>query len=285
VDLPDGSVDAVITDPPYYDNVMYAELSDFFYVWLKRSLRDVWPQFCDLAITDKQSEAVANPSLFKDIATHSGRGKRAAGTSTAAELANAHYEDLLTKSFREAHRVLNEGGVLNVMFTHKRVDAWDTLGSSLLNAGFSITSSWPVATEPEKSLHQAKKNPAQSTILLNCHKRESSTPAYWADIRNDVAQAAVDAVARFGGHGLKGVDLTLATYGPVLGVLSRNWPVFTGGGLSISLPPCRWLTQGLLRPARVGLRGGWARLPGLDRGPLRPGGLIALGCGLATSCR
>ncbi len=228
VDLPDGSVDAVITDPPYYDNVMYAELSDFFYVWLKRSLRDVWPQFCDLAITDKQSEAVANPSLFKDIATHGGRGKRMAGTSTAAELANAHYEDLLTKSFREAHRVLNEGGVLNVMFTHKRVDAWDTLGSSLLNAGFSITSSWPVATESEKSLHQAKKNSAQSTILLNCHKRESSTPAYWADIRNDVAQAAVDAVTRFSGHGLKGVDLTLATYGPVLGVLSRNWPVYTG---------------------------------------------------------
>lgn len=228
VDLPDGSVDAVITDPPYYDNVMYAELSDFFYVWLKRSLRDVWPQFCDLEITDKQSEAVANPSLFKDIATHSGRGKRAVGTSTAAELANAHYEDLLTKSFREAHRVLHEHGVLNVMFTHKRVDAWDTLGSSLLNAGFSITSSWPVATEPEKSLHQAKKNSAQSTILLNCHKRESSTPAYWADIRNDVSKAAADAVARFGGHGLKGVDLTLATYGPVLGVLSRNWPVFTG---------------------------------------------------------
>lgn len=228
VDLPDGSVDAVITDPPYYDNVMYAELSDFFYVWLKRSLRDVWPQFCDLAITDKQTEAVANPSLFKDIATHSGRGKRAAGTTTAAELANAHYEDLLTKSFREAHRVLTATGVLNVMFTHKRVDAWDTLGSSLLNAGFSITSSWPVATESEKSLHQAKKNSAQSTILLNCHKRGSSSPAYWADIRNEVAQAAVDAVARFSSHGLKGVDLTLATHGPVLGVLSRNWPVYTG---------------------------------------------------------
>lgn len=228
VDLPAASVDAVVTDPPYFDNVMYAELSDFFYVWLKRSLADTWPEFCDLAITEKQEEAVANPSLFRDIATHAGRGKRAVGTSTAAELASAHYEDLLTQSFAEAHRVLKDQGVLNVMFTHKRVDAWDTLGAALLNSGFAITSSWPIATESENSLHQAKKNSAQSTILLNCHKRGSTTPAYWADIRQEVGQAAVDAVGRFSGHGLKGVDLTLATYGPVLAVLSRNWPVFTG---------------------------------------------------------
>ncbi|SCG15503.1 Adenine-specific DNA methylase, contains a Zn-ribbon domain [Micromonospora echinofusca] len=228
VALPDGSIDAVITDPPYYDNVMYGELSDFFYVWLKRSLKGVWPQFCDLPVTDKQAEAVANPSLFKDVATHSGRGRKAEGTSTAAELATAHYEKLLTESFAEAHRVLGERGVLNVMFTHKRVDAWDTLGAALLNAGFAITSSWPIATEAETSLHQAKKNSAQSTILLNCHKRGDTLPAYWVDIRSDVEAAAVDAVTNFSKHGLRGVDLTLATYGPVLAVLSRNWPVYTG---------------------------------------------------------
>ncbi len=226
--LPDASVDAVVTDPPYYDNVMYGELSDFFYVWLKRSLKGSWPEFCDLPITDKMAEAVSNPSLFKDIATHSGRGRRPNGTFTASELASRHYEDLLTQSFREAHRVLRDQGVLNVMFTHKRVDAWDTRGAALLNSGFAITSSWPIATESENSLHQAKKNAAQSTILLNCHKRGTTTPAYWADIRQEVAQAAVNAVGRFSGHGLKGVDLTLATYGPVLAVLSRNWPVFTG---------------------------------------------------------
>lgn len=228
VELPAASVDAVVTDPPYYDNVMYAELSDFFYVWLKRSLAPVWPQFCDLISTDKQAEAVANPSLFKDVATHIGRGKRAAGAKTAGELADARYEDLLTQSFRQAHRVLTDAGVMNVMFTHKRVDAWDTLGAALLNAGFAITSSWPVATEPENSLHQAKKNSAQSTILLNCHKRGDTTPAYWGDIRRDVEQAAEDAVRRFTDHGLRGIDLTLATYGPVLAVLSRNWPVYTG---------------------------------------------------------
>lgn len=225
--LPDGSIDAVVTDPPYYDNVMYAELADFFYVWLKRSLGDSWPELCSLVMSDKEAEAVANPSLFDQVATRTGRGKRATGRS-AADLADEHYEELLTRSFREAHRVLKDDGVMTVMFTHKRVDAWDTLGQALLEAGFSVNSSWPVHTESEHSLHQAKKNAASSTILLTCRKRESTVPAYWADIRGEVAAAARTAAAELSADGLVGIDLTLATFGPVLAVLSRNWPVYSG---------------------------------------------------------
>ena len=227
--LPDTSVDAVITDPPYYDNVMYAECSDYFYVWLKRSLRDTWLEFCDLVVTDKEQEAVANPALFRDVAVTASKGKRKqAGAKTARDLADARYEQLLTESFAEAHRVLKADGVLTVMFTHKRVDAWDTLGMALLGAGFAIDASWPVHTESEHSLHQAKKNAASSTILLTCHKRRGTAPAYWADIRRDVERAAEEAAHRFAADGLTGVDLTLATFGPVLSVLSRSWPVYTG---------------------------------------------------------
>jgi putative DNA methylase len=227
--LADCSVDAVVTDPPYYDNVMYAECSDYFYVWLKRSLRDTWPEFTDLVITDKQQEAVANPSLFKDVATSSGRGRRKAdGSKSAAELADSRYEQLLTLSFKEAHRVLKPQGVLTVMFTHKRIDAWDTLGVALLDAGFSIDASWPIHTESEHSLHQARKNAAASTIFLACRKRAGSEPAYWADIRRDVERAAEEAAHRFAAEGMTGIDLTIATYGPVLSVLSDRWPVYTG---------------------------------------------------------
>jgi putative DNA methylase len=225
--LPDRSVDAVVTDPPYYDNVMYGECSDYFYVWLKRSLRDTWPELCTLVLSDKEGEAVANPSLFDQVVTRSGRGKKATGKS-AADLADEHYEALLTRSFQEAHRVLKDDGVMTVMFTHKRVDAWDTLGQALLEAGFSVNSSWPVHTESEHSLHQAKKNAASSTILLTCRKRGSTAPAYWADIRGEVAAAARTAAADLSAGGLVGIDLTLATFGPVLSVLSRNWPVYSG---------------------------------------------------------
>ncbi len=227
VDVATGSVDVVITDPPYYDNVMYGECADYFLVWLRRSLRDTWPQFCQLSESDKQAEAVANSSLFEEVAP-STKGRRSTGSKTASELADEHYEELLTRSFAEAHRVLKDDGVMTVMFTHKRVDAWDTLGQALLSTGFAIASSWPVHTESEHSLHQAKKNAASSTILLTCHKRADSQPAYWSDIRSDVAAAARDAVARFSADGLQGIDLTLSTFGPVLSVLSQNWPVYTG---------------------------------------------------------
>jgi adenine-specific DNA methylase len=226
--LDDASVDAVITDPPYYDNVMYGECSDYFYVWLKRSIREHWPELVQLQVSDKESEAVANPALFRNVATHSGRGKRKEGTVTAAELADQHYEHLLTRAFRESYRVLRPGGVMTVMFTHKRVDAWDTLGQALLEAGFSIQSSWPVHTESDKSLHQAKKNAAASTIFLTCRKRPSTDAAWWSDIRTEVEQAVEAAALRFSEQGIRGVDLTLATFGPALAVLSRRWPVYTG---------------------------------------------------------
>lgn len=222
-----GSVDAVVTDPPYYDNVMYGECSDYFLVWLRRSLRDTWPAFCALSLSDKQGEAVANSSLFEAVAP-SRRGRRARGAKTAADLADEHYEEMLTRCFAETHRVLKDDGVMTVMFTHKRVDAWDTLGQALLETGFAINSAWPVHTESEHSLHLAKKNAASSTILLTCAKRSASAPAYWEDIRSEVARSARAAAERFSTVGIHGIDLTLATFGPVLSVLSQCWPVYTG---------------------------------------------------------
>ncbi len=163
--VPDRSVQAIVTDPPYYDNVMYAELSDFFYVWLKRTVGHLFPEWFADELTDKDDEAVANPARFADL----GRNK--------ADLAEQDYERKMGAAFREMHRVLADDGVLTVMFTHKRVEAWDTLATALINAGFSVQTSWPVHTESEHSLHQAQKNAAQSTILLACRKRAGSRGA------------------------------------------------------------------------------------------------------------
>jgi len=227
LDQPTGSVSHVITDPPYFDNVMYGECADYFLVWLRRSLRDTWPEFCQLALSDKDAEAVANSALYTAVAPPT-KGKRKPGEKTAAQLADEHYEKLLTLSFGEAHRILRDDGVMTVMFTHKRVDAWDSLGQALLESGFSINSSWPVHTESEQSLHQAKKNAASSTILLTCRKRGTTEPAYWSDIRGGVVTAAREAAENFSSMGMHGIDLTLSTFGPVLSVLSRNWPVYSG---------------------------------------------------------
>ena len=214
--VPDGSIDVVLTDPPYYDNVMYGELSDFFYVWLKRTLGSVHPDLFADDLANKDDEAVANPARFASM----GRKKK--------QLAAADYERKMAAAFREARRVLTADGVLTVMFTHKKVEAWDTLAMSLLEAGFAIHSSWPVHTESEHGLHQAKKNAALSTILLTCRKRPQATePAWWDDIRGRVRRTARETAKELQDQGISGVDLYIATFGPTLAILSEAWPVLT----------------------------------------------------------
>ena len=217
--LADRSVLTIVTDPPYYDNVMYAELSDFFYVWLKRTVGDVYPGWFATQLTDKDAEAVVNVARFADLG------------GNKVELAERDYERKMEAAFREMHRVLADDGVLTVMFTHKRVEAWDTLATALINAGFCVQTSWPVHTESEHSLHQAQKNAAQSTILLACRKRQAAArgaePTWWDDVASRVRQVARDKAAEFAARGIGGVDLYLSTFGPVLAVISEHWPVLT----------------------------------------------------------
>lgn len=216
--LADESQTLVCIDPPYYDNVMYAELADFFYVWHKRTLGRLWPELFSDQLTNKHDEAVTNKARF----THAGR--------RAAALADHDYTAKMAAIFAECHRVLAPDGVMTVMFTHKRADAWDSLGTGLLQSGFEIRASWPVHTESEQSLHQARQNAVKSTVFLTCRKRADNAAAgdnvYLEDIAADIRNAAGDALERGHAQGLAGVDLLLSTYGPALSVLSSQWPVY-----------------------------------------------------------
>jgi len=213
------SVHNITVDPPYYDNVQYSELSDFFYVWLKRSVGHLFPEFFIDELTNKDDEAVANPARFAAL----GNKKK--------ELAEQDYERKMAAAFREMHRVLRDDGTLTVMFTHKRVEAWDTLASALIGAGFAIQASWPIHTESEYSLHQAKKNAAASTILLVCRKREiesaTGEPVWWDDIQTEVRRVAREKAAEYAAQSIGGADLYISVFGPTLSVISQHWPVLT----------------------------------------------------------
>ena len=216
-DLSKESLHLICVDPPYYDNVIYSECSDFYYVWMKRTLGEVYPQFFADELTDKDNEAVANVARFEGV----GRGSK-------RELAEKDYERKMAASFQEMNRVLRPDGVLTVMFTHKKVEAWDALALALIGAGFAIEASWPIHTESEHSLHQAKKNAAASTILLVCRKRmDSAEEIWWDDIKARVQEVAREKATQYHEAGIQGVDLYLSTYGPVLSVISEKWPVLT----------------------------------------------------------
>lgn len=132
--IPDGSVDAITTDPPYYDTIPYAELLDFFYVWLRRILLDVLPDLFWSELTDKEREAVANLGRFRNMGI------------SPKDLAYQDYEAKMAMAFAEYYRVLRDDGVMTVQFNHKDSGAWDVLVKSLIDAGFEITTSWAVST-------------------------------------------------------------------------------------------------------------------------------------------
>ncbi|MBK8059519.1 MAG: DUF1156 domain-containing protein [Gemmatimonadetes bacterium] len=217
--LADASVDVVIMDPPYYDNVMYAELSDFFYVWLKRTAGYVFPELFTRNLSDKQSEAVANPAKFQ-------------GQEGARRLAARDYQERMAAIFAECRRVLNTDGIMTLMFTHKATGAWDALTTGLMEAGFTITASWPINTESEASLHIRDKSAANSTIFLVCRPRPVASIddaiRYWEDVEPQVARAVRQRVQEFQQAGIAGVDLYLASFGPALEEFSRHWPLKRG---------------------------------------------------------
>lgn len=218
--LAEHSVDCIVIDPPYYDNVMYAELSDFFYVWLKRTAGLLYPELFQLHLTDKDREAVANPTRFK--------GRK----EGASNLARLDYQARMSRVFQEQKRLLKPQGVMTVMFTHKAAGAWDALAKGLIEAGFIITASWPVNTEAEGSLHIREKSAARSTIFLVCRARtdkaETGDERYWEEIEPQVRQAVRSKVVEFEEAGIGGIDLYLACFGPALQVFTENWPLKRG---------------------------------------------------------
>lgn len=215
--IADAAIDAVVMDPPYYDNVMYAELSDFFYVWLKRTAGYVYPDLFRRQLTDKEHEAVANPAKFK-----SEKGAKA--------LAGRDYQHRMASIFAEMRRVLKPDGIMTLMFTHKATGAWDALTKGLMEAGFAITASWPINTEAEGSLHIKDKSAANSTVFLVCRPRTSAGEEvrYWEDVEPTVRQAVRKRIAQFQHAGIRGVDLYLSCFGPALEAFSQHWPLKRG---------------------------------------------------------
>lgn len=216
--IPDASVEIICVDPPYYNNVQYAELSDFFYVWQKRTFRELYPDFFGRRLTNKVDEAVANP--VRD------------GSTTNADRA---YERLMSEIFAECRRVMKDDGIMTMMFTHKTQAAWETLTQALIENGWIISSAFPTKSEGENSTHQKDMAAAASSIFLACRKRdmEDRAPAVWngfggTGVMQQIREAVRQSLKDYEVLHLNSVDEMVASYGSALKVLSENWPVMDG---------------------------------------------------------
>ena len=210
---PDNYFDAVFTDPPYYDNINYAELSDFFYVWLKRSVGDLYPELFSTPLVPKSKEIVANP------VRHGGEAK-----------AKEFFETMLKKAFQEIHRVLKPNGIAVIVYAHKSTTGWETLINSLLDSGLVITASWPIDTEMKARLVAKDSAALASSIYIVCRKLQREELGWFEEIKKEVIKEVERTAEEVWKAGIRGADFFVSCIGPALKVFGRYNKVMTYEG-------------------------------------------------------
>jgi putative DNA methylase len=203
---PENYFDAVITDPPYYDNVSYSNLSDFFYVWLKRTIGHLYPEHFASEATPKKNEIIA--AFYR----HGGDKSKARHA----------YEMMMAKSFIEAQRVLKPDGQMIVVYAHKTTLGWATLVDALRQSGFCIVEAWPLATETSGRLIAQDTAALASSIFLVARKREgASTGSYEDEVRPELERIVRERVETLWEMGIVGADLVIAAVGAGLRAFTR----------------------------------------------------------------
>lgn len=197
LDIADSSLDAVITDPPYFNAVPYADLSDYFYVWFKRSIKHLYPEHFSGKLTPKKKEAIMEPSR------HGGDKVKAAKA----------YEDMMHEAFCQASRVLKDGGMMVVVYAHKTTAGWSTLIDSLRRAKFTITEAWPLDTEQQGGLRSLRASLASSIFLIARKRTNAEVGDYAMDVQPQLQQIIKDRVQTLISEGVSGADLVIACIG------------------------------------------------------------------------
>jgi len=224
--LPDNSVSAVITDPPYYDAVPYADLSDYFYVFLKRMLRDVHPDLFKEPLAPKKGEIV---QLAERNPIYGFKTKD-------------YFEQGMRDALSEARRVTVPEGISVIVFAHKTTSGWETMLSSIITAGWVVTASWPIDTERAVRMRASNSAALASSVHLACRPRDNPASLViktdigdWREILGELPKRIHDWMPRLADEGVVGADAIFACIGPALEIYSRYSRVEKGSGEAVTL--------------------------------------------------
>lgn len=214
--IPDRSVDAVITDPPYYGNVMYSELSDFFYIWLRLALKDEYKYF-QSELTPKSAEVIKNTAQGKD---------------------EEDFIDGLTRIFAESGRKLKDDGLMVFTFHHKEPRAWAAVLRSVLDSGFYVTATYPVNAEMSTSTHIMDQANIEYDTIVVCRKREKEAEKIsWRSLEDKIYFRASDAIRKLETEQkrLSRGDIFVVTLGKCLEIYSKYYPNVVKNGKTVSV--------------------------------------------------
>jgi putative DNA methylase len=224
--LPDDSAELVFTDPPYYDAVPYADLSDLFYVWLKRSIGPLHPAFFQERTTQKDGEIV----------------QLAERNPKYAFKTRAYFEGLMVKALTESRRVEAPSGLAVIVFAHKETAAWETMLQAVISAGWTAVASWPFDTERAGRLRAMDSAALASSVHLVCRPREYADGSVrvgevgdWRDVLAELPRRIHDWMPRLAAEGVVGADAIFACLGPALEIFSRYSRVEKSSGEPVLL--------------------------------------------------
>lgn len=179
-------------------------MSDFFYVWLKRTVGELYPELFATPLTPKSQEIVQDPNR---------QGGR--------DQAKVFFEQMLTQAFREIHRVLRSDGIAVIVFAHKTTEAWETVIQALLDSGLYMTASWPIHTEMQARLQAQESAALASSIYMVCRKRTTNAVGEYARVRRDIEARVRQKLAQFWDEGIRGADFFMSAIGPAVEAFGR----------------------------------------------------------------
>jgi len=214
---PDNYFDAVFTDPPYYDNVPYSYLSDFFYVWLKRSIGDLYPELFMTPLTPKSKEIVAY--------SHQEGG---------FEAGKRYFEEMLKKAFKEISRVLKPNGIATIVYTHKSTSGWETLINSLLESDLVVTASWPIDTEMKARLRAKESAALASSIYFVCRKMERKEIGWLNEVKEEIKNHIHRKLESLWEEGVSGADYFVSAIGSAIEIFGKYQKIMDYEGREIS---------------------------------------------------
>ena len=214
----------VVTDPPYYDSINYADLSDFFYVWLKRSIGFLHPELLSLPLTPKREQMVMNVYATNGVA------------KTRKIEAHRRYVQGMAAAFTAMEKSLELGGSLGVVFAHTHPDAWATLIEGLLAAGLIPGASWPIDTEREGKVSNLGQARLSTSVWMACRKREGGAgEAFLGDVLEGMRPVVRERLLYFWSKGIRGADFFISAIGPALSVFGRYAQVLRPDGTEVTV--------------------------------------------------
>ena len=223
--LPDQAANVWFTDPPYYDAVPYAHLADFFFVWLRRAIPD------DSLLRGSFEPSNCTTPKAREIVVD--RPHRLSTSEKNAE----SYEQGMAQAFAEGRRVLQDDGIGSVVFAHKTTEGWEALLSGIIKGGWTLTGSWPIATEMGTRPNARETASLATSVHLICRPRPEDAPVGdWGDVLRKLPARVGHWMERLQGEGVRGADLIFACIGPALEIFSRNTRVETPEGREVALP-------------------------------------------------